>query len=74
MKPLWFETRVDSVCDCACDIDIGDLAAWLPDDEDGAIVCLTCGEDAETTSGKEASYDRSTACPEAAVAAAAGLR
>jgi hypothetical protein len=43
---VWFECRVDSVCGCDCDIDPGDLAAWLPggDDGDGAVACLDCGE------------------------------
>lgn len=44
----WFECRVESVCGCSCDIDPGDLAAWLPGaDDDGEIACLTCGEAAE---------------------------
>lgn len=44
----WFECRVASVCECSCEIEPGDLAAWLPGgDDDGAVVCLTCGEAAE---------------------------
>lgn len=47
--PVWFEAHADRACgDCPCDIDPGDLAAWVPDgDGDGAVVCLDCGEAAE---------------------------
>lgn len=46
---VWFEAHADHACDCGCDIDPGDLAAWVPDGDggDGAVVCLNCGEAAE---------------------------
>jgi hypothetical protein len=49
---VWFEARGAYLCACQCEIDPGDLAAWLPggDDGDGSVACLTCGEAAEQES------------------------
>jgi hypothetical protein len=46
---VWFEAIGAYLCACQCDVDPGDLAAWLPggDDGEGAVVCLDCGEMAE---------------------------
>jgi hypothetical protein len=46
---VWFEARGAYLCQCGCDVDPGELAAWIPggDDGDGAVVCLTCGDAAE---------------------------
>jgi hypothetical protein len=42
---VWFEARGAYLCACQCEIDTGDLAAWIPggDDGDGAVACLACG-------------------------------
>lgn len=49
MTAVWFEARSDYWCECDCEVDAGDLAAWIPggDDGDGSVVCLGCGETAE---------------------------
>jgi len=44
---VWF-TADARACErgCGCAIEPGDRVAYLPDD-DNAVVCLTCGEQAE---------------------------
>ncbi len=48
MSVRWFEAAIARECElgCGCAIEPGDKTAYLTDD-DYAVVCLTCGEQAE---------------------------
>jgi len=44
----WFKAAIKRQCErgCGCAIEPGDRTAYLPDDH-YAVVCLTCGEQAQ---------------------------
>jgi hypothetical protein len=46
---VWFEAVAAYLCECGCEVDPDNLAAWIPggDDGEGAVACLDCGERAE---------------------------